>query len=249
MQPVSSAEIEALARRHGLQVDRVAKSSDAGGRQRVSWEIVWLKLPDDGTGALPLLRHVVFNDQKSSTYKLALLRALLRIADGAAGFARPGTSGDRVELPLGLVALYWIRSFQPLIKANLPQRSGGNHNLGFAKAGFRGLLDRSPFDLRVGQRFNERDAENLILAIREAAACIKHMPAHHIRYPRQRPTRLSMPSRRSGACETLGQYRRGFLVVIRFHHGARQSLAGHGPLRRLAGAGRIERMDSDDARL
>ena len=47
--------------------------------------------PDDGTGALPLLRHIVFNDQKSSTYKLALLRTLVRIADSAGGFARPGS--------------------------------------------------------------------------------------------------------------------------------------------------------------
>lgn len=183
MEPATSAEIERLARRHGLQVIRVTKSADASRRKGISWEIIWLQLPDDGTGALPLLRHVVFNDQKSSTYKLALLRALLRIADGAAGFARPGANDDEVELPLGLVALYWIRFFQPLIKANLPQQPRGNQHLGFAKAGFRGLMDRSPFDLRVGQRFNEKDAENLILAIREAANCIRRMPANYITYP------------------------------------------------------------------
>lgn len=183
MSPATSAEIEGLARRHGLQVIRVTKSNDASGRRGVSWEAVWLQLPDDGTGALPLLRHVVFNDQKSSTYKLALLRALLRIADGAAGFARPGANDDHVELPLGLVALYWIRSFQPLIKADLPQQPRGNQHLGFAKAGFRGLMDRSPFDLRVGQRFSEKDAENLIRALREAANCIQRMPANYITYP------------------------------------------------------------------
>ena len=182
MSPATSAEIEVLARRHGLQVIRATKSNDASGRKGVSWEAVWLQLPDDGTGALPLLRHVVLNDQKSSTYKLALLRALLRIADGAAGFARPRANDDHVELPLGLVALYWIRSFQPLIKADLPQQPRGNQHLGFVKAGFRGLMDRSPFDLRVGQRFSEKDAENLILAIREAANCIRRMPAKHITY-------------------------------------------------------------------
>ena len=47
-----------------------------------------LRLPDDGTGALPLLRHVILNDQKSATYKLGLLRALCRAADGQAGLAR-----------------------------------------------------------------------------------------------------------------------------------------------------------------
>src|SRR6476620_12488576 len=30
----------------------------------------------DGTTALPLLRHVILNDQKSATYKLGLLRAI-----------------------------------------------------------------------------------------------------------------------------------------------------------------------------
>ena len=183
MSPATSAELERLARRHGLQVIRVTKSNDASGRKGVSWEVVWLQLPDDGTGALPLLRHVVFNDRKSSTYKLALLRTLFRIADGAAGFARSGANDDWLELPLGLVALYWIRSYQPLIKANLPQRPGGNQRLGLVNPSFLGLMDRSPFDLRVGQRFNEKDAENLILATRGAANLIRRMPANFITYP------------------------------------------------------------------
>ena len=183
MEPAASADIERLARRFGLQIVRVQSSSDIQRRKGVSWEVAWLQLPDDGTGALPLLRHVVFNDQKSSTYKLALLRALLRIADGAAGFARPGANDDCVDLPLGLVALYWIRSFQPLIKTNLPQQPLGNQRLSFAKEGFRGLMDRSPFDLRVGQRFNDMDAENLIKALREAVHCICRMPATYITYP------------------------------------------------------------------
>ena len=33
---------------------------------------------------LPLLRYIILNDDKFSTYKLALLRAICRIADGAA---------------------------------------------------------------------------------------------------------------------------------------------------------------------
>ena len=38
-------------------------------------------MADDGTGALPLLRHVILNDAKSATYKLGLLRALCRAAE------------------------------------------------------------------------------------------------------------------------------------------------------------------------
>ncbi len=55
---------------------------DALNRPGVGWTGVALRLPDDGTGALPLLRHVILNDRKSSSYKLGLLRALCRAADG-----------------------------------------------------------------------------------------------------------------------------------------------------------------------
>jgi hypothetical protein len=47
-------------------------------RPAVSWTGVALRLPNDGTGALPLLRYVILNDQKCATYKLGLLRALCR---------------------------------------------------------------------------------------------------------------------------------------------------------------------------
>lgn len=65
-----------------------------------------MRMPDDGTGALPLVRGVVLSDEKSSTYKLALLRAVTRIADYARAVATPAPDGrDAVEVPLGLVAL------------------------------------------------------------------------------------------------------------------------------------------------
>ena len=202
--PASCEEIERLARRHGLQVVRVQASSDSNRRAGVSWEVVWFQLPDDGTGALPLLRHVVFNDQRSSTYKLALLRTLLRIADSAAGFARPGRDDNHVDLPLGLVALFWIRSFRPLIERGFPQRPGGNSTrLGFVKEGFRGLMTRSHFDLRVGQRFSGQDAENLIRALADAANCIVRMPANYITYPGSEQ-RL-FPCVRSGAVRVESQ--------------------------------------------
>ena len=54
MQPVTSEEIEKLARHHGLQVIRVRASSDTTRRAGVHWEVIWLQLPDASTGALPL---------------------------------------------------------------------------------------------------------------------------------------------------------------------------------------------------
>ena len=137
MEPATAADVEVLARRHGLQTVRSERIPDILGRDGIAWEVIWLRLPDDGTGALPLLRHVVLNDRKSSTYKLALLRTVIRVADGAGGLARPGRDERFVDLPLGLVALFWVRSFKPLIAKNLPQHPAGNARLAFVKDGFR----------------------------------------------------------------------------------------------------------------
>ena len=69
---------------------------------------------------LPLLRHTILIESKSSTYKLALLRILVRIADGAVGVAKD-VDDETVAVPLVLVALYWIRMYKPLIEAGIPQ--------------------------------------------------------------------------------------------------------------------------------
>lgn len=52
-----------------------------------------LRMPDDGTGSLPLVRRIVLSDKKSSTYKLALLRAVARIAEYAPAAATPAPDG------------------------------------------------------------------------------------------------------------------------------------------------------------
>jgi len=73
MHPISSGEIEALARSHGMEVLKVQPSDDLQGRADISWTTVVLRMPDDGTGALPLVRGIVLGDDKSSTYH-SLLR-------------------------------------------------------------------------------------------------------------------------------------------------------------------------------
>jgi hypothetical protein len=82
---------------------------------------VVLRLPDDGTGALPLLRHLILMDAKSATYKLGLLRSLCRTADGSAGLAEEG-GDEHVRLPLGLVALNWLRLYLPLRRLTCHRR-------------------------------------------------------------------------------------------------------------------------------
>ena len=202
MYPVSEAEIELLARNHGATIERKIAASDQQGRKEVSWIQIAIRLPDDGSGALPLLRHIILNDDKASTYKLALLRVLCRIADGAAGYARP-RDDDYVAVPLGLVGLYWIRLFKPLLAADLPQSptNRGFERLGFVREGFRQLADISHLDLRVGMIFSEGRATSLHKALRDACETITRMPATYMTFPNggpvlpvQRNSRPAKPS-------------------------------------------------------
>ncbi len=193
---VSQAEIEGLARAHGAFVEKVTDSQDELGREAVSWTQLAVRLPDDGSGALPLLRHIILNDDKSSTYKLALLRALCRIADGASGYARD-TEDDHVAVPLGLIGLYWIRLFKPLLAAGLPQSPAnqGDEQLGFVKEAFRNLSGVSHLDLRIGMFFGADRSNALHAALRDACNTITRMPAHYMTYPGGGPV---LPVRRIG---------------------------------------------------
>ena len=195
MWPAPAGEVEALARTHGLAVLRSVVTSDQLGRPDVRWTGMCLRLPDDGEGALPLLRGIILNDDKSSTYKLGLLRAVARIADTAPALAAPRADEDAVELPLGLVALNWVRMYLPLVAAGLPQMPGnaGPDGLGFAKAGFRELLaaNVAAQDLRIGAGFTGERAEAVMRALAEARRTITIMPANYIRFPNSDRTVLT----------------------------------------------------------
>jgi hypothetical protein len=185
MHPVSLDEVERLARNHGFAVEKVHHAPDEQGRGCARWTHIALRLPDDGTGALPLLRHIILNDQKSATYKLRLLRALCRAADGSAGMVQD-TGDEFVRVPLGLVALNWLRLYMPLIQGGLPQTPTniGTGGLGFARDGFVNLLtESSANDLRIGARFSQRQAKTLHAALRDAAQTIDRMPATFMTYP------------------------------------------------------------------
>ena len=183
--PVSAAEIKRLARDHGAFVERETAADDLLARREIRWEQLAIRLPDDGTGALPLLRHVILNDDKSSTYKLGLLRVLCRIADGAGGLASPA-GDEHVSIPLGLVALMWIRLYKPLLAANMPQNPRNLHGgdqLGFAKEAFGRLAGLSPRDLRMGSRFTSDSGPALHRALKDVAGTIRRMPAYYMTYP------------------------------------------------------------------
>lgn len=187
--PVSSGKLEKFARQRALAQVFNERSDDHLARSNIHWETLVFKLPDDGTGSLPLLRHIIVNDDKSATYKLGLLRALIRIAEGAPGMVAKRTD-DTVEIPFGLVGLYWLKLYMPLVlQYKLVQIPGQNlvnqTGLGFAKPQhFYQLNDRlSPFDLRIGATFDEENARIVIGAIRDACSNIQKMPANYITYP------------------------------------------------------------------
>jgi SAM-dependent methyltransferase len=208
MWPVPVGEIEALCAAHGLSILKAATTSDQLGRRDVRWTSMCLRLPDDGAGALPLLRGIILNDDKAATYKLGLLRAIARIADLAPGLAAPRPDGDIVDVPLGLVALNWVRQYLPLVALGLPQRPGnsGADGLSFAKEGFRLLLELriSGHDLRIGSVFAGDRASMVATALQEACRTIVRMPAYFTRYPGSaRPVFSTAPMRTPKVGSTL----------------------------------------------
>ena len=181
--PAHVEEIESLASRHGAFLAFQDRDADRLGRAGLEWIRLLVRLPDDGTGALPLLRHVILNDAKSSTYKLGLLRAIARASDGALGMAAPA---DRdVIVPLGLVALNWLRLYKPLVEGGFPQAPGnsGPRGLGFAGKGWRRIGDLTPPELRVGSLLSGERAAGLHQALAEVARTIATMPATFITWP------------------------------------------------------------------
>jgi hypothetical protein len=184
---VSVGEIEGLAREHGLAVTRTTQPMpDIAGRPDVSWITIRLTLPDDGAGALPLLRGIILNDAKTTTCKPGLLRSIAWLADLAPALAQLGPGEDDIMLPLGAVALNWLRIYLPLVGSRLPQSPGnaGPDGLGFVGDAFRGLTVSgiAPTDLRTGASFN---GERAILMTRASAdrtmkgrACFAQAPKH-----------------------------------------------------------------------
>jgi hypothetical protein len=193
--PVSAHELQDLAKDRALLVSAIIPSADLK-RPHVTWETMVFTLPDDGTGSLPLLRHIIVNDNKSASYKLALLRTLTRIAEGAPGAARLDGE-DGVAIPLGLVGLYWIKQYLPLLtRHELREHANPKLGYGFAKEAFYALANISPFDLRVGGTLGAEDGRQLIRALNDTCSTIARMPAHYITWPgTQRPIFTAEPQR------------------------------------------------------
>jgi len=181
---VSREELESYAKRRALIPLQVPTkhAEDQLKRPEVSWETLVYRLPDDGTGALPTVRHIIVNDNKSSTYKLGLLRALVRIADSSPGLAL-SRSDDCVEIPLGAVGLFWIMLYHPLVLRHDLRQAPGNRGYGFATEDFFKLREFTPLDFRVGMALSSDVAPIVLRAIRDACSNILKNPAHFTTWP------------------------------------------------------------------
>ena len=179
----SVSELRDLSRTYALEFLQETQASDQLGRADVHWTSIVFRLPDDGTGALPLIRHILINDDTSATYKPALLRAVLRVADSTKGAVLEKTR-DHVTIPLGLVALYWLRMYRWLIlNRGYDQMPAGNAPPAFDKDHFRFLRRFSEADFRLGRRFTGPEAHHVIEAFRSIRDTIREGPAHFITYP------------------------------------------------------------------
>ncbi len=81
------------------------------------------------------ISSIIYDDSKVSTYKIALLRALVDIASGLYNEHVQFDSEDGVDyayVPYGLVCFQWIKYYWPLLENDIPQ-IGRNTNLGFEK--------------------------------------------------------------------------------------------------------------------
>jgi SAM-dependent methyltransferase len=182
---VSSEQIVYLSNKHGLIIQLNSDCNDSFQRGGVKWNTLVLSLPDDGTGALPLIRHIIINDPKSSTYKLALLRALARVADGANGMVIK-KDDEYVHLPFGLVSLFWLKMYKKLVMdLNYPQHPAKTR-LGFNKQSFQMLDTVSDFELRIGKRFTGDTAKYLQHSLQIIRDTIHKMPVRYTTYPNSR---------------------------------------------------------------
>ncbi|WP_372958285.1 methyltransferase domain-containing protein [Marinobacter sp.] len=181
---VSKAELDGFARHRAVvPVPVVSRTAaDQLKRPEVWWETAVYRLPDDGTGALPTLRHIIVNDDKSSSYKLGLLRTLVRLADSAPGLVINRTD-DWVDLPLGAVGLFWLMQYHPLVLRHRLRQAPGSKGYGFAGEDFYALEQLSPLDFRPGLSLSAVHGPLVMRAIRQAAANILKNPAHFTTWP------------------------------------------------------------------
>jgi hypothetical protein len=81
---VDGAELSQLAKAHGLLIEHDVQNVDQLGRT-IAWQQLVVRVPDDGNGRFAVAPACDFERSQIATYKLGLLRTMVRIADLAPG--------------------------------------------------------------------------------------------------------------------------------------------------------------------
>lgn len=110
----------------GFQLLTAEKNDDAAKRT-FSWVTLVLRKSRQISRRRQKLQSVLFEDRKTSTYKLALLRALCEIASGDEDCARV-CQENTVAVPLSRVVEKWIGYYWPLLGT---QQIGGTRKTEF----------------------------------------------------------------------------------------------------------------------
>jgi hypothetical protein len=124
----------------------------------------------------------LINDRKFATYKPALLRSILRVAISANGAVLEKTR-KHVTIPLGLIALYWLRMYRWLMTENNYRQMPEGSEPMFDEPPFHALSDLSDADLQLGHTFTGKTADSLIETLRLISGTIRDGPAEKITYP------------------------------------------------------------------
>lgn len=145
------------------------------------------RLDSNSNEAFRLISHILQKDNKSSTYKLALLRGTIEILSEANALIYD--DHEYCYIPLAPLCEKWIFYYTPFVYYNINQNSGGNisfyASLKELLECYKGTLNdvqKSIIkDIRSG--FTNTDRKNkYITCINEIAKCIIRNPMRHIAY-------------------------------------------------------------------
>lgn len=93
------------------------------------------------------INKIIERDNKTSTYKFALLRGVIDIIQSNSPFIK--IEGDRAILPMGLLIENWILYYYPILANKIPQIYGIDTKLQFEDA-FQSIIDHYENDRKGG---------------------------------------------------------------------------------------------------
>ena len=166
--PISSGRLIALFEGLGAKL-LFQETQQEENRPEVQWQnYIFEKIDPSKKSGIDSIQEIIIKDKKDTSYKLALLRALVEMARLENGMATYDDYRDYVYIPLKRVAFYWLKFYFPLLKGTPLLQSKSHSNLAFQE-GIQELnygineLGRLVDDYEAGK--NTESVEKLLKAI------------------------------------------------------------------------------------